>query len=97
MLGGELVGAYCLSEPHSGSDAAALTTKATRDGDSYNLSGTKAWITHGGHADFYTVFARTAADKSRGISCLHVPADTPASIRRPRRRRWGCAPRPPRR
>ncbi|MGH3373621.1 MAG: acyl-CoA dehydrogenase family protein, partial [Actinoallomurus sp.] len=77
MLGGELLGAYCLSEPHSGSDAAALTTKATRDGDVYNLSGTKAWITHGGHADFYTVFARTAADKSRGISCLHVPADTP--------------------
>jgi alkylation response protein AidB-like acyl-CoA dehydrogenase len=77
MLGGELLGAYCLSEPHSGSDAAALTTKATRDGDSYNLSGTKAWITHGGHADFYTVFARTAADKSRGISCLHAPADTP--------------------
>jgi len=77
MLGGELLGAYCLSEPHAGSDAAALTTKATRDGDAYNLSGTKAWITHGGHADFYTVFARTAADKSRGISCLHVPADTP--------------------
>ena len=77
MLGGELLGAYCLSEPHSGSDAAALTTKATRDGDTYILNGTKAWITHGGQADFYTVFARTAADKSRGVSCLNVPAGTP--------------------
>jgi alkylation response protein AidB-like acyl-CoA dehydrogenase len=77
MLGGELLGAYCLSEPHSGSDAAALTTKATRDGGVYALNGTKAWITHGGQADFYTVFARTGEDKRHGISCLHVPADTP--------------------
>jgi alkylation response protein AidB-like acyl-CoA dehydrogenase len=77
MLGGEMLGAYCLSEPHSGSDAAALTTKARRDGDAYALDGTKAWITHGGRADFYTVFARTSAEKSRGISCLHVPAGTP--------------------
>jgi alkylation response protein AidB-like acyl-CoA dehydrogenase len=76
MLGGELLGAYCLSEPHSGSDAAALTTRADRDGDAYVLNGTKAWITHGGRADFYTVFARTAPDKSRGVSCLHVPAGT---------------------
>lgn len=77
MLGGELLGAYCLSEPHSGSDAAALTTRATREGDEYALNGTKAWITHGGRADFYTVFARTSEDKRRGISCLHVPAGTP--------------------
>jgi len=76
LVGGELLGAYCLSEPHSGSDAAALTTKAFRDGAAYILDGTKAWITHGGHADFYTVFARTSADKSRGISCFHVPAGT---------------------
>jgi alkylation response protein AidB-like acyl-CoA dehydrogenase len=76
MLGGEPLGAYCLSEPHSGSDAAALTTKAVRDGDAYTLDGTKAWITHGGQADFYTVFARTAPEKSRGVSCLHVPAGT---------------------
>jgi alkylation response protein AidB-like acyl-CoA dehydrogenase len=76
MLGGELLGAYCLSEPHSGSDAAALTTRADRAGDTYTLNGTKAWITHGGQADFYTVFARTSADKSRGVSCLHVPAGT---------------------
>jgi alkylation response protein AidB-like acyl-CoA dehydrogenase len=76
MLGGEMLGAYCLSEPHSGSDAAALVTKARHDGGVYALDGTKAWITHGGRADFYTVFARTSADKSRGVSCLHVPADT---------------------
>ena len=54
MLGGELLGAYCLSEPQSGSDAAALRTRAVRDGDDYVVDGTKAWITHGGVADFYT-------------------------------------------
>jgi len=54
MLGGDLLGAYCLSEPDSGSDAAALTTRAVRDGDTYTVTGTKAWVTHGGVADFYT-------------------------------------------
>ncbi|MFC4062185.1 acyl-CoA dehydrogenase family protein [Planomonospora corallina] len=77
MLGGELLGAYCLSEPHSGSDAAALTTKAVADGDGYTVDGVKAWITHGGAADFYTLMARTSADGARGISCFHVPASTP--------------------
>jgi alkylation response protein AidB-like acyl-CoA dehydrogenase len=77
LLGGELLGAYCLSEPHSGSDAAALTTKAVRDGAAYTLDGTKAWITHGGHADFYTVFARTSPGRSGGVSCFHVPGDVP--------------------
>jgi hypothetical protein len=77
LLGGETLGAYCLSEPHSGSDAAALTTKAFHDGAAYIVNGTKAWITHGGHADFYTVFARTSADRARGVSCLHVPGDAP--------------------
>ncbi len=78
VLGGGLLGAYCLSEPHSGSDAAALSTRAERDGDAYRLSGVKAWITHGGQADFYSVFARTSGEpgRSRGISCLHVPAGT---------------------
>lgn len=77
LLGGDLLGGYCLSEPHSGSDAAALTTRAERDGGSYVLTGVKAWITHGGQADFYSVFARTSGERSRGISCLHVPAGTP--------------------
>jgi alkylation response protein AidB-like acyl-CoA dehydrogenase len=78
MLGGELLGAYCLSEPHSGSDAAALATRAEREGDSFVISGAKAWISHAGQADFYTLFARTSPGTgARGISCLHVPAATP--------------------
>ncbi|MEU3024844.1 acyl-CoA dehydrogenase family protein [Nocardiopsis alba] len=80
MLGGELLGAYCLSETSSGSDAAAMTTRAERTDDGgYRINGAKAWITHGGHADYYTLFARTGAPDSgaRGIGCLHVPAGTP--------------------
>ncbi|MES9542576.1 acyl-CoA dehydrogenase family protein [Actinomadura sp. NPDC000600] len=77
MLSGERLGAYCLSEAHAGSDPAAMRAKAVRDGDSYVLNGAKAWTTHGGKADFYTVMARTSAEKSRGISCFHVPAGTP--------------------
>ncbi|MEU4152208.1 acyl-CoA dehydrogenase [Streptomyces sp. NPDC026659] len=75
MLGGGLLGAYCLSEPASGSDAASLRTRAVRDGDSWVLSGTKAWITHGGIADFYTVMARTGEDGPRGITAFLVPGD----------------------
>ncbi|MFJ8636507.1 acyl-CoA dehydrogenase family protein [Streptomyces sp. NPDC093568] len=75
MLGGGLLGAYCLSEPASGSDAASLRTKAVRDGDSWVITGTKAWITHGGIADFYTVMARTGEDGPRGISAFLVPGD----------------------
>jgi alkylation response protein AidB-like acyl-CoA dehydrogenase len=82
MLGGRLLGAYCLSEPGSGSDAAALRTRAVRDGDDFVLNGVKAWISHAGQADFYALFARTSGDpegpgRSRGISCFHVPAPAP--------------------
>ena len=77
MLGGELLGAYCLSEPQGGSDAAALQTRATRDGDDWVVEGTKAWITHAGHADFYNLFVRTGGPGARGISCLLADADTP--------------------
>jgi alkylation response protein AidB-like acyl-CoA dehydrogenase len=87
MLGGELLGAYCLSEPQSGSDAAALATTAVaangegEAGEGYRIDGVKAWISHAGQADFYTLFARTSGspegrDRGRGISCLHVPAAT---------------------
>ncbi|MER7738695.1 acyl-CoA dehydrogenase family protein [Streptomyces sp. NPDC096538] len=76
MLGGGLLGAYCLSEPSSGSDAASLRTRAVRDGNDWVIDGTKAWITHGGVADFYTVMARTGAEGPRGISAFLVPADT---------------------
>ncbi|MFH8570434.1 acyl-CoA dehydrogenase family protein [Streptomyces sp. NPDC017993] len=75
MLGGGLLGAYCLSEPASGSDAASLTTRATRDGDTWTLNGTKAWITHGGVADFYTVLARTGGSGAHGITAFLVPGD----------------------
>ncbi|MFF9088570.1 acyl-CoA dehydrogenase family protein [Streptomyces sp. NPDC014991] len=77
MLGGGLLGAYCLSEPSSGSDAASLRTRAVREGDSWVIDGTKAWITHGGIADFYTVMARTGEDGPRGITAFLVPGDAP--------------------
>jgi alkylation response protein AidB-like acyl-CoA dehydrogenase len=81
LLGGELLGAYCLSEPQSGSDAGAMTARAAAAGGGYRIDGVKAWISHAGRADFYTVFARTSGeaagkDRTRGISCLHVPAAT---------------------
>ena len=77
QLGGDLLGAYALSEPQAGSDAAALSTRAVRDGDDYVVSGTKAWITHAGQADFYTVMVRTSDDGGRGVSCLLMDAGTP--------------------
>ncbi|MBU8810748.1 acyl-CoA dehydrogenase family protein [Mycolicibacterium goodii] len=76
MLSGDQIGAYSLSEPQAGSDAAALRCAAKRDGDSFVLNGSKAWITHGGRADFYTLFARTG-DGSKGVSCFLVPGDLP--------------------
>jgi alkylation response protein AidB-like acyl-CoA dehydrogenase len=93
MIGGELLGAYCLSEPQSGSDAAALSTRAVRehDGDrgSYVVTGTKAWITHGGEADFYSVMVRTSDDGPRGISALLVPGDAPGLSAAPPERKMG--------
>ena len=77
MLGGELLGAYCLSEAHSGSDAAALSTRAVRTGEEYVVDGTKAWVTHGGHADFYNLMVRTGGTGPTGISCLLADAGTP--------------------
>jgi len=75
ILRGELVGGYSLSEPDAGSDAAALSCRADRvDGPrpGYRITGTKAWVTHGDRADFYTLFARTAPG-SRGVSCFIAP------------------------
>jgi alkylation response protein AidB-like acyl-CoA dehydrogenase len=72
MLSGEQIGAYSLSEPQAGSDAAALRCLATADGDGYVVNGSKSWITHGGVADFYTLFARTG---EKSISCFLVPGD----------------------
>ncbi|MET8871499.1 acyl-CoA dehydrogenase family protein [Nocardia sp. NPDC004604] len=75
MLGGNLIGAYSLSEPQAGSDAAAIACRATAVEGGYRVNGTKAWITHGGRADFYNLFARSGAG-SRGLTCFLVPNDT---------------------
>ena len=94
MLSGEQIGAYSLSEPQAGSDAAALRCAATiADDGGYAINGSKSWITHGGRADFYTLFARTGVGAlpsqaggppprsegggSRGISCFLIPGDLP--------------------
>src|SRR6202041_241155 len=75
---GSSIAAFALSEPSTGSDAAALTCAARRDGDSYVLDGEKTWISNGGIADFYTVFARTGeAPGARGISAFVVDAGMP--------------------
>jgi len=78
MLGGSMLGAYCLSERQAGSAVAAISTRASPvgDGSAYRLRGTKAWISHAGHADFYTTFARTGDHPSKGLSCFVVPAGT---------------------
>ncbi|NUU23566.1 MAG: acyl-CoA dehydrogenase [Streptomycetaceae bacterium] len=72
MLDGRLIGGYSLSEQHARSDAAAITCKAVKTADGYAVTGTKAWITHGGKADFYALFARTG-EGSHGISCFLAP------------------------
>lgn len=89
MLGGGLLGAYCLSEPSSGSDAASLRTKAVRDGDDWVITGTKAWITHGGVADFYTVLARSGAEGARGITAFLVPGDAEGLSAAPPEKKMG--------
>ncbi len=77
MLGGEQLGAYCLSEPHAGSDPAAMRTRARWDGDGWVVDGTKSWISHGGNADYYTSFLRTGEHRTKGISCFVVPSWAP--------------------
>ena len=91
MLGGEMLGAYCLSEPQAGSDPAAMTTRAVRDGDDYVLTGAKAWTTHGGQADFYKVMARTAGEPGDrgGITCFLVPAGSEGLTADPPERKMG--------
>ncbi|MFC6715256.1 acyl-CoA dehydrogenase family protein [Branchiibius cervicis] len=85
MLGGELLGAYCLSEAHAGSDPAAMRTTARQEGDEYVINGAKAWTTHGGEADYYKVMAR--ADE--GITCFLVPASAEGLVADPPEKKMG--------
>lgn len=81
LASGEYLGAFCLTEPSAGSDAKALKTKAVKEGDYYRLNGSKVFITNGGEADTYIVFARTGQEEgSKGISAFIVEKDTPGFI-----------------
>ncbi|MGY1740418.1 MULTISPECIES: acyl-CoA dehydrogenase family protein [unclassified Blastococcus] len=75
MVGGRLLGAYCLSEAHAGSDPAAMRAQAKATDEGWTATGEKAWVTHGGHADFYSTFLRTPDDGEQGISCFHLTPD----------------------
>ena len=79
MLSGDWLGGYCLSEPDSGSDVGSMATEAARaeDGGGWILNGTKAWISHAAHANYYTTFARIPDLGAKGITCFLVPDGTP--------------------
>jgi alkylation response protein AidB-like acyl-CoA dehydrogenase len=77
MIGMERLGSYCLTEPASGSDAAALKTRAVRDGDHYVVSGSKAFISGGGENEIYVTMARTGEEGPKGISALVIEKDMP--------------------
>jgi alkylation response protein AidB-like acyl-CoA dehydrogenase len=89
LLGGELLGGYALSEAHAGSDAGALSTRAVAEDDHYLVTGTKTWITHGGEADFYVLFARTSDDGGKGISCFLIEGRMPGLTFGPPERKMG--------
>lgn len=91
IASGELVASFCLTEPDAGSDAAALTTRAVRDGDDYVINGTKRFTTNSPHAGIFTVFARTAPKeaKTAGISAFLVEAGTPGITVAPHYRKMG--------
>ncbi len=77
MVSMERMGSYCLTEPGSGSDAAALKTRAVKDGDHYVVTGSKAFISGGGENEVYVAMARTGGEGPKGISCLVVEKDMP--------------------
>ena len=76
---GEVIGSYCLTEPNAGSDAAAVMVSAKADGDGWVLDGTKIWVTNGGWAGLFLVYARTntGVSNAKGVSAFLVPADAP--------------------
>lgn len=81
LLNGNKIGSFCLSEPASGSDAGALTTRAQRDGDGYVINGSKQWVTNGGYASTFVVFAKTNPDAgTKGISAFIVDKDMPGVV-----------------
>ncbi|TQM28493.1 acyl-CoA dehydrogenase family protein [Nocardia bhagyanarayanae] len=92
----ELLGSYALTEPGVGSDAAALSTKAVRDGDDYILNGAKQFISGAGANDVYVLMVRTGDEGARGISALIVPADTPGLSVGPNERKMGWNAQPTR-
>jgi alkylation response protein AidB-like acyl-CoA dehydrogenase len=94
LLAGDVLGAFSLSEADAGSDPQAMRARARRDGDGYRLSGAKAWVTHGGAADFYTVFARTSEERSKGVSCFLVDGDAPGLTSEPPERKMGLTGSP---
>jgi alkylation response protein AidB-like acyl-CoA dehydrogenase len=82
VASGKAIGAYSLTEPMSGSDAATMKSRATREGDSYVLNGRKSWVTSGPVADYYVVFMMTNPEKKqKGVSAFLVEADTPGLVR----------------
>jgi hypothetical protein len=90
LIGGGLLGAYCLSEAHAGSDPAAMRASATpAEGGVWTARGEKAWVTHGGQADFYTTFLRTPADGAKAISCFHLTPDLPGFSPAPPEQKMG--------
>ncbi|MEV0548953.1 acyl-CoA dehydrogenase family protein [Nocardia salmonicida] len=92
----ELLGSYALTEPGIGSDAAALGTKAIRDGEDYILTGAKQFISGAGSNDVYVMMVRTGGEGPRGISALIVPADTPGLTVGPNERKMGWNAQPTR-
>ncbi|MEV6217022.1 acyl-CoA dehydrogenase family protein [Nocardia sp. NPDC051833] len=96
MASMELLGSYALTEPGVGSDAAALSTKAVRDGDDYILTGAKQFISGAGANDVYVMMVRTGGDGARGVSALIVPADTPGLTVGPNERKMGWNAQPTR-
>lgn len=92
----ESLGSYCLTEPGAGSDAAALTTRAVRDGDDYVLNGVKQFISGAGSSAFYVVMCRTADTGNKGISTVVVPADTPGLSFGPNEQKMGWNTQPTR-
>lgn len=94
MLGGELLGANCISEPEAGSDVSAVACRATRDGEDWTVTGTKAWTSHAGQADFYNVFCRTGGPGVRGLSLLLADAHTPGLLVQQPERKMGVRSSP---